>query len=218
MNTGLSMAVVLPLTAAAAAYAPAWRPAVVPWWDGWAGLALDLLLLDFLIYWWHRANHVVPFLWRFHEVHHLDTHLDTTSAVRFHFGEVLLSASARALVILALDFPLASVLVFEAVVLLAAIFHHSNLRLPAGLERVLSRVVITPGLHWVHHHAVRADTDSTYGTALSLWDRLFGTTSATVRWPSMPIGVERARERTLPGLVVAPFRARRHSSRGFLVP
>ncbi|NIR61800.1 MAG: sterol desaturase family protein, partial [Gammaproteobacteria bacterium] len=71
MNTGLSMAVVLPLTAAAAAYAPAWRPAVVPWWDGWAGLALDLLLLDFLIYWWHRANHEVPFLWRFHEVHHL---------------------------------------------------------------------------------------------------------------------------------------------------
>ena len=77
-----------------------------------AGLLFDLLLLDFLIYWWHRANHRIPFLWRFHEVHHLDRFLDASSAVRFHFGEVILSAFARAGVIILFAIPLSSVLVF----------------------------------------------------------------------------------------------------------
>ena len=209
-NVVLSLAVVIPLSAAAAAAAPTWREGVAPWWDGWVGLALDLVLLDFLIYWWHRANHEIPFLWRFHEIHHLDEHLDTTSALRFHFGEVALSAAARACFILAFDIPLSSVLVFEAMVLFAAIFHHSNLKLPAGLERALAWVVITPSQHWVHHHKIRRDTDSTYGTTFSVWDRLFGTTSATVRWPTMPIGVEGLAERDLPRLMLKPFqRARR---------
>src|SRR6185503_17911280 len=118
------------------------------WWSGAAGLAADLLLLDLLIYWWHRANHVVPLLWRFHAVHHYDRFLDTTSAVRFHAGEVLLSAAARAVIIVLLAFPLRSVLAFEALVLLAALFPHANLRLPEPLERTLSRLVVTPSIHW----------------------------------------------------------------------
>ena len=93
LNSGLSPLLVVPLTAWAASVSLDWRP---PWWSGWGGLLLDLLLLDFLIYWWHRANHELPFLWRFHEVHHRDEFLDATSAVRFHFGEILLSALARA--------------------------------------------------------------------------------------------------------------------------
>jgi sterol desaturase/sphingolipid hydroxylase (fatty acid hydroxylase superfamily) len=105
-----------------------WRPA---WWSGAGGLLLDLALLDCLLYWWHRANHVVPVLWRFHAGHHLDRFLDTTSAVRFHAGEVPLSALARAGVIVLLALPLGSVLVFETRVLMAAMFLHSNLRLLA---------------------------------------------------------------------------------------
>jgi sterol desaturase/sphingolipid hydroxylase (fatty acid hydroxylase superfamily) len=99
INFLLSPLVILPLTALAAGHALAWRPV---WWQGWPGLALDLLLLDFLIYWWHRANHQWHFLWRFHLVHHLDRTLDSTSALRFHFGEVLISAAARAGAILLL--------------------------------------------------------------------------------------------------------------------
>lgn len=205
INMGLSLAVVIPVSAWAAWAAPEWRAALAPWWSGWPGLALDLLLLDFLIYWWHRANHEIPFLWRFHEVHHLDVHLDSSSAVRFHFGEVLLSALARASVILLLDIPLSSVLVFETLVLLAAIFHHSNLRLPAGVETALGPVIITPAQHWVHHHKIRRDTDSTYGTVLGLWDRLFRTRSPTKRWPAMPIGVEGREERGWIGLILRPF-------------
>ncbi|MEX0922216.1 MAG: sterol desaturase family protein [Rhodovibrionaceae bacterium] len=201
-NSGLSLLIVIPVSLWAAENGLGWRPA---WWSGWTGLVLDLLLLDFLIYWWHRANHVVPFLWRFHEVHHLDRTLDTTTAVRFHFGEVLLSAGARAAVILIFAIPIASVLVFEALVLMAAIFHHSNLRLPARLERALSRVVITPGIHWVHHHKLRRDTDSNYGTILSLWDPLFGSRSPTSRRLDMPIGVEGRREQGLWALLLRPF-------------
>ncbi|MBP5858116.1 sterol desaturase family protein [Marivibrio halodurans] len=205
VNMGLSLSVVIPVSVWAAQTAPDWRAAVAPWWSGWVGLVLDLLLLDFLIYWWHRANHEIPALWRFHEVHHLDAHLDSSSAVRFHFGEVLLSALVRACVILLLDIPLASVLVFEALVLLAAIFHHSNLRLPAGVETALGPVIITPAQHWVHHHKIRRDTDSTYGTVLSLWDRLFRTRSATKRRAGMPIGVEGREERGWIRLILTPF-------------
>jgi sterol desaturase/sphingolipid hydroxylase (fatty acid hydroxylase superfamily) len=203
LNIGLSLAIVVPLSAWAAAHGLTWRPA---WWSGLQGLLLDLLLLDFLIYWWHRANHEIRFLWRFHEVHHLDRFLDTTSAVRFHWGEVLLSAGFRAAVILLFDIPIASVLVFETVVLFAAIFHHSNVKLPRGLEWALSRVIITPSIHWVHHHAVRRDTDSNYGTLFSFWDRLFASKSPNPRAPDMPIGVQGRDEESFASLLVHPFK------------
>lgn len=203
LNTALSLLVVVPLSAWAARHGLVERPS---WWSGWPGLLLDLLILDFLIYWWHRANHVWPPLWRFHVVHHLDRTLDSTTALRFHFGEVLLSALARAGVIVLLGLPLLSVLVFETLLLIAAIFHHSNLRLPPRLERALSRVVVTPSIHWVHHHARRADTDSNYATVLSVWDRLFASRSRTERRPDMRIGVERQRERPLGELALQPFR------------
>jgi sterol desaturase/sphingolipid hydroxylase (fatty acid hydroxylase superfamily) len=203
INALLSAAAVVPLTAWAAGAAPHWRPS---WWSGWGGLALDLLILDGLIYWWHRANHVVPFLWRFHSVHHLDRTLDTTSALRFHFGEVALSAAARAVVVLALAVPLVSVLVFETLLLIATIFHHSNLRLAPRLERALSRAVVTPSIHWVHHHRLRRDTDSNYSTVLSIWDPLFRSRSPTRRTPDLEIGVEGREELPVLGLVTEPFK------------
>jgi sterol desaturase/sphingolipid hydroxylase (fatty acid hydroxylase superfamily) len=203
---GVSLALVVPVTVFAAAH-PVWtRP---DWWGGWHGLLLDLLLLDLWIYWWHRANHRIPVLWRFHRVHHLDRFLDVTTAQRFHFGEVALSAAARAAVIVLLAVPLTSVLLFELLIALSTGFHHSNLRLPAALERLLSRLVVTPSIHWVHHHRVRRDTDSNYATVLSVWDRLFGSRSRTRRSADMEIGVEGAEERPAVGLLLDPFEAAR---------
>jgi sterol desaturase/sphingolipid hydroxylase (fatty acid hydroxylase superfamily) len=199
----VSLAVVVPVSKWAAGLALGLRPG---WARGGAGLLFDLLLLDFLIYWWHRANHRLPFLWRFHEVHHLDRFLDVTTAVRFHFGEVILSALARAGVIALFAIPLSSVLAFEALVLAGAAFHHSNLRLPPAFERALSFIVVTPAIHWVHHHRVRRDTDSNYATVLSLWDRLFGSRSPTRRTPEMEIGVQGREEQDLAGLLLRPFR------------
>jgi sterol desaturase/sphingolipid hydroxylase (fatty acid hydroxylase superfamily) len=204
-NVVLSPLIVVPISTLAATHALAWRPL---WWTGAAGLAVDILLLDFLIYWWHRANHELRPLWRFHEVHHLDRFLDTSSALRFHFGEVLLSALARAGVIVAIGFPLASVLAFETAVLGAAIFHHSNVRLPPAFERTLARLVVTPSIHWVHHHRVRRDTDANYGTIFSFWDRLFGSRTPTPRRPDMPIGVEGQEEMGVFRLLVRPLMPR----------
>ena len=204
-NFILSPLIVIPLSMWAANAAPHWRPV---FWTGWTGLVFDLLVLDFWIYWWHRANHIVPLLWRFHEIHHLDENLDSTSAVRFHFGEVLLSSVVRAAVIFILAVPMPSVIVFETVLLLAVIFHHSNLRLPSAFERTLSMIIVTPSIHWIHHHAKRADTDSSYSTGLSIWDRLFGSSSSTVRSASLPIGVEQQRDVPLFDLLTRPVKKR----------
>lgn len=204
INTAMSPFLVIPITVWAQGHSLGLRP---DWWAGWPGLLLDLLLLDLAIYWWHRANHQVPLLWRFHGIHHLDGFLDVSTALRFHFGEVLLSALARAAVIVLLDLPVLSVVIFEALVLVSAAFHHADLRLPPRLERALRRVIVTPGLHAVHHHAVRADTDSNYGTTLSLWDRLFGSYNPAPRPAGGRIGVEGRGERPLAALLLGPFRA-----------
>jgi len=202
-NSLLSLAVVVPVTVFAARHGLGWRP---EWWSGLPGLGLDLLLLDCWIYGWHRLNHVIPFLWRFHQVHHRDQALDVSTSVRFHPGEVLLSALVRAGAIVLLGMPLESVLIFEALVLVAAGFQHSNLRLAPWLERCLSWVIVTPGIHWVHHHDRRAETDSNYATILSVWDRLFASASPTQRTPAMTLGVEGEPELPLGCLAVLPFR------------
>ena len=202
LNFLLSPFIVIPITLYANGVALAWRPL---WWSGWFGLALDLLILDCWIYFWHRLNHVLPFLWRFHEVHHLDETLDASSALRFHFGEVVLSSLARAAVIIMLGFPFSSILVFETLVTIAAIFHHSNIRLPAHIEKLLSSIIVTPSIHWVHHHALQRDTDSNYATILSVWDRLFGSVSLGRREREMKIGVEGVREQKLLRLILRPF-------------
>jgi sterol desaturase/sphingolipid hydroxylase (fatty acid hydroxylase superfamily) len=209
LNAGLSPLFVLPVSVWAAsvdirvaAVEVGWRP---EWAAGWAGLALDLLLLDLFIYWWHRANHEVQALWRFHEVHHLDERLDATTAVRFHVGEVAMSALARACVIVAAGIPLTSVLVFETLVLLSSLFHHADIRLPPRLERILAWVVVTPSHHRVHHHALRADTDSNYATLLSAWDRIFGSRRPWLPPGGVRFGVEGREELPLPRLLRRPF-------------
>lgn len=197
-NALLGPVIVVPVSLFAAQHALLLRPA---WWN----MALDLLLLDAWIYFWHRLNHVLPFLWRFHEIHHLDETLDTSSALRFHFGEVLLSALARAGVIWLCGIPFGTVLLFETLVVVAALFQHSNVEIPAGFEKALSWLIVTPSIHWVHHHALRRDTDSNYSTVLSVWDRLFGTRSAGPRTAEMAIGVEGGQDQGLVRLVLRPF-------------
>lgn len=204
-NALLSPLIVLPITLFASEHAWAWRSAA---WSGGGFILLDLLLLDCWIYWWHRVNHLAPALWRFHEVHHLDETLDASSALRFHFGEVLLSSLVRAAFILALNIPFTSVVLFEVLVAISAIFQHSNLRLPTWLERPLSWIIVTPSIHWVHHHAIRRDTDSNYAAILSVWDRIFGSLSETVRTADMPIGVEGLKDKPGVALLARPFRRR----------
>jgi sterol desaturase/sphingolipid hydroxylase (fatty acid hydroxylase superfamily) len=198
--------IVAPITAVGANHV-LWQrdPSLVLGASGLAIVVVDLVLLDLWTYWLHRAYHRVPIMWRLHEVHHRDEFLDTTSAVRFHLFEVVLSAALRLIPIMVLATPLTTVIFFEALLLSAAFFHHSNLRLPPSFERMLSWVVVTPSIHWVHHHAVRADTDSNYASILSIWDRLFGSRSRTERTPGMKIGAEGVEELSFLGLLLSPL-------------
>jgi sterol desaturase/sphingolipid hydroxylase (fatty acid hydroxylase superfamily) len=168
-------------------------------------LAVQFLVFDLWVYWTHRAYHRVPLLWRLHEPHHRDEAMDVTTSLRFHPGESLLSGAMRVVPCLAFGIDAKTLLAFETALIVAALFHHSNLKLPHRFERALSRLIVTPAIHWVHHHRVRADTDSNYSALLSVWDPLFGSRSKTQRTRGMAIGVEGLDDAPLPALLAAPF-------------
>ena len=141
----------------------------------WLSVPATVLAFDALSWAWHRANHGLPFLWRFHAVHHSDRVFDTTTALRFHGGELLLSLPLRLSLAFALGAPIEGILLFEVAFGFFNLFEHGNIALPARFERMLSRVFIAPALHRIHHSRKRAELDSNFGTIFSVWDRLFGT-------------------------------------------
>jgi sterol desaturase/sphingolipid hydroxylase (fatty acid hydroxylase superfamily) len=165
----------------------------------------QLVIIDIFLYWWHRLNHQIPFLWRFHHVHHLDETLDISSGVRFHFGEVILSALIRSIIIITFNISLINLLLIEAIILLSSIFHHSNINLPSKLEKILSSFIVTPSIHWVHHHKRQSETDANYSTIFSWWDKIFNSKSSFKRKIKMPIGVEGDQEQSLAQLILRPF-------------
>ncbi len=143
--------------------------------------ALAFVILDFTVWLEHLLSHKIPALWRIHRVHHSDTGLDLTTALRFHPLEILLSMLWKSAVILLIGAPAISVLIFEIVLNGAAMFKHANIRLPNGLDHMLRRLIVTPDMHSVHHSSQPDETDSNYGFNLSLWDRLFATYRAQSR-------------------------------------
>jgi len=165
-----------------------------------------LIIVDVFLYWWHRLNHEIPFLWRFHHVHHLDETLDISSGVRFHFGEVILSALVRSLLIILFNISLVNLLLIEAIILISSIFHHSNINLPKQLEKALSFVIVTPSIHWVHHHKRQSETDANYSTIFSWWDQIFNSKSNFIRKVGMPIGVQGDSEQNLFNLILRPIK------------
>ncbi len=136
-------------------------------------IALSVIGLDLVSYFWHRANHLVPFLWRFHQAHHSDAQYTVTTALRFHPGELLLALPVRLLAVAALGVPLLGVIVFEVVFAFANFWEHGNIDLSHRVEQGLARVVITPALHRRHHSLETRLLNSNYGTIFSCWDRFF---------------------------------------------
>ena len=136
-------------------------------WPSWLEATLALFLCDGWMYLWHRANHRIPFLWRFHSVHHSDRELDATSAFRFHIGEVALAALLRLGVITLVGIGIEQVILYELVLLPIILFHHSNLSLPEPLDRCLRVLIVTPRMHHLHHSPLRTETDSNYSSVFS---------------------------------------------------
>ncbi len=131
-----------------------------------------ILLFDGWMYLWHRANHELSFLWRFHRVHHSDPEMDATTAIRFHTGEILISSALRLAVIPLLGLTLWQLLVYESLMLPVILFHHSNVKFPEKVDRWLRVLVVSPAVHRVHHSRAQVETDSNYSTVFSFWDRI----------------------------------------------
>lgn len=167
----------------------------------WLAFLASLVLLDVLIYGQHWAMHQVPILWRFHRVHHTDRDVDATTALRFHPGEIALSMGLKMGAVVALGAPPAAVIVFEIVLNAMAMFNHANWKMPAGVERVLRWLVVTPDMHRIHHSLKRDETDTNYGFNLSWWDRLFGTYRHAARTPDFALGLESFQDEKPNGII-----------------
>jgi sterol desaturase/sphingolipid hydroxylase (fatty acid hydroxylase superfamily) len=175
-----------------------------------AGL-LGFLILDLVIYVQHVVFHRVPWLWRLHRMHHADLDIDVTTGFRFHPFEILISLGIKIAVVLAFGIPAVAVFLFEVLLNATSLFNHSNVSMPAWLDRFVRLVVVTPDMHRVHHSVVRTETDSNFGFNLPWWDRLFGTyrQEPQAGHEGMTIGLPIFRDRKelrLDRMLTQPFR------------
>jgi sterol desaturase/sphingolipid hydroxylase (fatty acid hydroxylase superfamily) len=151
--------------------------------------ALSFLLMDLAFYYWHVANHRVRFFWRFHNVHHIDPDLDVSTAFRFHFGEIMLSTGFSLLEVSVIGPSPWAFAVYQLAFQAEVIFHHSNLRLPIGTERLLNKVLVTPRMHGTHHSQVQRENNSNFGTVFPWWDRLHRTVGVNIPQDEVVVGV-----------------------------
>lgn len=174
-------------------------------------IVLTVVALDFIIYLQHVLVHAVPILWRLHRVHHADLDYDVTTGARFHTIEILLSMLIKFAAIVVLGAPVVAVIIFEVILNGMAMFNHANIRLPAGLDKVLRWLVVTPDMHRVHHSIEDDEANSNFGFNLSCWDRLFGTYREQPRkgHTGMAIGIRTFREPKqaswITGMLAMPF-------------
>jgi len=177
----------------------------------WLAFVLSVMLLDLVIYLQHVMVHAIPILWRLHRMHHADLEYDVTTGLRFHPIEIILSMGIKLAVIFALGPPAAAVLIFEVLLNGTAMFNHGNVRLPAGIDRLLRWIVVTPDMHRVHHSVRPEEANSNFGFNLPWWDRLLGTYRAQPQdgHAEMTIGIEQfrnPRDLWLDQLLVQPWR------------
>lgn len=177
----------------------------------WLALVVTIGVLDLLSYLWHRANHVIPFLWRFHQVHHSDRAFTVSTALRFHPGELLLSLPLRLTAVIVLGASPVAVVVFEILFAVANLTEHGDIDLPVRLEPWLQSVWIIPALHRRHHSCARAELNTNFGTIFVFWDRLLGTyrasSSACKVTTGLPYTVDAS---TLVRAASLPFRSSGH--------
>ncbi len=170
---------------------------------------IAIVLLDYTLYLWHVLTHRVPLLWRFHQVHHIDREMDASTALRFHFGEIAISVLFRIGQVLLIGPSRMSFALWQMFLMICILFHHSNVRLPIGLERRLARLVITPRLHGIHHSIAVDQMNANWSSGLTIWDWLHGTLLTEVPQQNIIIGIpNRARDedQKLTHILALPFK------------
>lgn len=142
----------------------------------WLQLIAGLLLLDLIgAYSIHLIQHKVKWMWKFHMVHHADTHVDTTTANRHHPGESVFRAVFAIIAVFFVGSPIWLVMLYQTLSAVLSQFNHANIKMPSTLDSMLRTVIVSPNMHRTHHHYMRPETDSNYGNIFSFWDKLFGT-------------------------------------------
>ena len=140
----------------------------------WLHFILSFIFLDFIIYWWHRINHIFSGLWKFHVLHHKEQELNVFSTFHFDPKEILISTSWRLILLPLMGIAPAALLIYNAVFFSVILFHHSNFKLSFFWDKLLSKVIVTPGLHHLHHSVKLKESNSNYGSVFSFWDKIFG--------------------------------------------
>jgi len=203
------MASEAPLTEAMARRNVAARRGLQHTIGGPAGRIVAFLAMDYGFYLWHVATHRVPFLWRFHRVHHVDPDLDASTAVRFHFLDMLLSLPWRLVQVRVSGVGPRELGAWRGFFLASILFHHANLRLPARWDQRLSRLFTTPRMHGIHHSQRPDEMDSNFSSGISIWDRLHATYRDDVAQQDIDIGIDdpqAARDERIGPALLAPFR------------
>jgi sterol desaturase/sphingolipid hydroxylase (fatty acid hydroxylase superfamily) len=184
----------------------------------WLNLLLAVALLDLVAaYAHHRLMHAVPMLWRLHVVHHSDPHVDSTTALRHNPLEAVIRGLFTLCGVALLGVGPGVLVAYQSIAMLCAQWIHSDIHLPRQVDRMLSCVFVSPGMHRVHHHRSLPWTDTNYSTVFALWDRLFGTfavrTSDQIEFgvDSLPCSDER--EASATRLMFLPFRAEQENFR-----
>lgn len=172
------------------------------------GSAAVFLLFDLWIYFWHRLNHTIPFLWRFHAAHHTEIAMDSTSAIRFHPVEISISYILRLPVILLLGMGINDLLFYETVLFLSTVFHHSNIDLPEKWDRRIRILIVSPHMHRIHHSKRMGESNSNYTSVFSFWDRIFGSFNLDRAAENIHIGLngyDAGKFQSFWGIIVTPF-------------
>ncbi|NCW88494.1 MAG: sterol desaturase family protein, partial [Chitinophagia bacterium] len=178
-----------------------------------ATILIGVFALDFSSWLVHWVMHQQKFLWRFHLIHHSDTKVDVTTGLRHHPGDSLLRGLFFLLLIFVSGAPMYSVMMYQTLVVVATAFTHANIKLPTGIDKTISWVLISPNMHKVHHHWKQPFTDSNYGAVFSIWDRLFGT-YRTLDVSVIQYGIDRdypvGKDEDLGLLLKSPFQNKSH--------
>lgn len=174
----------------------------------WLSTIAAVVLLDYTLYLWHVLVHRSPLLWRAHAVHHIDRDLDVSTALRFHFAELIASIPWRAGQVALIGVNPAALSIWQLFLLVCILFHHSNLEIPIQFERWINRIIVTPRMHGIHHSRAGDEANSNWSSGLTIWDRLHGTLRLNIPQQAITIGVsgyDHGSDVRLPAMLSLPF-------------
>lgn len=176
----------------------------------WLTIIITALVLDFFAGWLiHITEHKIPWMWRFHVIHHADNNVDVTTGLRHHPIESVFRGVFMLIGVVVAGAPMYAVMIYQTLLVLATQFTHANISLPKWLDGPMSYILVSPNMHKVHHHWKQPFTDSNYGAVFSVWDRLFHTftklDASQIRY-----GLDRyypnEKDENLPELLKSPFK------------